>query len=345
MRTIESLSVCLLGAVSVACSPTEPTPEPAAIEVVLGDQQVGAVGETLTLPLLVRVTNRRRGAVGQSLVSYRLTSGAAVLDSMYEDCYPNLGFGDPLPTVTVETNADGYAWVSATPAWFGSITVQAETSDTLVPPAPFTIYVEDRDAELTLANPYDSDVVAGPQRWQDLWVFLTDGSGDAAPDVPVTWAITSGGGELVGSSGCLSSRSTDSVVVRTSFGGSGVSFQPTAFGVTTVEASAHGVASSVTFTFEATTYEIHLFEDYDGVARFLGPDYTSDATVPLGALVEWWNTNTNARIVSTSAPPGGAPFDSGPMSQGDRVQFVPDAVGTWDYVDQVSGAEGTLTAF
>lgn len=50
-----------------------------------------------------------------------------------------------------------------------------------------------------------------------------------------------------------------------------------------------------------------------------------------------------AHIRSTSTPAGGASFDSGSLTEGERFLFVPGVAGTWEYVDQVSGATGTLT--
>lgn len=48
--------------------------------------------------------------------------------------------------------------------------------------------------------------------------------------------------------------------------------------------------------------------------------------------------------MSTSVPPGGAAFDSGGLLWDDRLGFVPGVAGTWECVDQVSGATGTLIA-
>lgn len=49
-----------------------------------------------------------------------------------------------------------------------------------------------------------------------------------------------------------------------------------------------------------------------------------------------------AHFVSTGAAPGGQEFDSGLLETGERFQFVPNSEGTWDFVDQVSGAIGSL---
>jgi hypothetical protein len=48
--------------------------------------------------------------------------------------------------------------------------------------------------------------------------------------------------------------------------------------------------------------------------------------------------------VSTSTPSGGMAFDSGDLTSLETFQFVPNVAGTWNFVDEVSGAEGSLTA-
>jgi hypothetical protein len=81
-----------------------------------------------------------------------------------------------------------------------------------------------------------------------------------------------------------------------------------------------------------------------GTPTFLGPHLTSDAAAPVGGVVEFWNRESTARIVSTSSPAGATSFDSGSLRLDERFQFVPDVAGTWEFVDEVSGARGTLTA-
>jgi plastocyanin len=95
-----------------------------------------------------------------------------------------------------------------------------------------------------------------------------------------------------------------------------------------------------------TALVINLGEESwgDGTPGFFGPAQSADVTVPVGAKVEWVNHFETARIVATVAPPGGTAFDSGGLSQDERFEFVPSVAGTWEYVDLVSGATGTLTA-
>lgn len=341
-----------LGLLGLGCSSSTEPAVPRAVEMILGDGQFGTVGESLALPLLVRVTDKRGDGLGAVEVAFSVTSGTGVLNGILESCFPSSAFGNPLATVPVETNADGYAWVSMVPAWFGTTTVSAEVND--VPPVAFTTDVKaDVGATVEVADPYEQEVIAGPQRIEDFDILVTDGQGRGVPGVPVTWEITSGGGSMRGDVGCSSERTTLALTTRTSgldiqeaAGYSQVAFQATAFGVTTVTASVTGLEGSpLTFTVDATKVEIILSQSAEGETRFLGPEYTAEVKVSTGATVEWWNQESSARITSTSAPAGGGSFDSGLLGPGERFQFVPDVAGTWDYVDQVSGAQGTLTVF
>jgi hypothetical protein len=70
--------------------------------------------------------------------------------------------------------------------------------------------------------------------------------------------------------------------------------------------------------------------------------WTRDTDLP-GMGVEFRNQMPGAHITSSSTPPGGASFDSGPMGPGKRLHFVPDVAGTWKFVDRLSGTEGAFT--
>jgi len=55
-------------------------------------------------------------------------------------------------------------------------------------------------------------------------------------------------------------------------------------------------------------------------------------TIGLGETVRWVNLDgTIHTATSTSVPPGGKGFSSGPMSQGADFTFTPRVVGTWKY--------------
>lgn len=55
-------------------------------------------------------------------------------------------------------------------------------------------------------------------------------------------------------------------------------------------------------------------------------------TIGLGESVRWVNHDgTIHTATSTSVPPGGKSFSSGPMSQGAEFTFTPRVVGIWEY--------------
>ena len=55
-------------------------------------------------------------------------------------------------------------------------------------------------------------------------------------------------------------------------------------------------------------------------------------TIGLGEKVRWVNLDgTIHTATSTSVPPGGKGFNSGPMSQGADFTFTPRVVGIWEY--------------
>ncbi len=106
--------------------------------------------------------------------------------------------------------------------------------------------------------------------------------------------------------------------------------------------------SPVTFAAEATVLVIRLAPTFDcddppGLHGFFGPGGSTDLTVPSGTPVEW-DPFCTAHIVSTSEPIGGKAFDSGRLNPGDRFRFVPDAAGTWEFLDKFSLSTGRLTA-
>lgn len=363
MRTrIQGCSAIALGLSVFACSGTEPTEptRPAAITVVLGDKQLGRVGQSLGLPFMVRVTDTRGVGVGNIPVTWSVTSGDGILNGLFEQCGLGLGVGNPLPSTSVSTDADGFAWVSFMPAWFGPTTVSAEVEGLDRSRVIFTTDATDPRATLAISFQDSQEATAswfsiGSLRIKQFGVVVTDGRGNAVPHVALTWEITAGGGKFVGRDHFCSRIDTNpaTMIARTAgtFGNAGaiLELRPTVFGVTTVTAAVPGMKGSpVTLTFDAKVLEIGVIHLSDSTF-FRDPNFSPDAIVPVGATVEWWNyphtTRTaSARITSTAVPPGGASFDSGNLSEDGRFRFVPGVAGTWKYVDQVSGAMGTLTA-
>jgi len=324
-------------------------PTPDGLEKVQGDGQLGIVGEPLEQTFTVRVTDQRGDAYLGADVAFTVTSGSGVMNRDWERCDPPPGYANPAKTVTVQTTAGGYAWVSMVPAYFGVTTVEAEVVGEVIPSVSFTVEASDPDAAVEVAKPYEQEVIAGPGLDQWLEVFVRDALDNGVPGVPLTWEITSGAGRLRHvSPGCEFDETPTGLISRTSTfqedgyaGLASVKFQAVAFGVTTVTASVAGIESA-TFTVDATAVEIDYYSS-TGDPFFVGPDYSADVSVSIGATVEWSNeTGREIRIVSTSHPAAGAPIDSGPIASRNRFRFVPDVAGTWEFVEKGSGAQGRL---
>jgi hypothetical protein len=84
-------------------------------------------------------------------------------------------------------------------------------------------------------------------------------------------------------------------------------------------------------------------------SNFLVTGGSSDAAVPVGAMVEWvyagWlNSSCTAQIASISAPPGGEQFDSGVIHPNQSFHFLPRVAGTWRFTDKINGGEGSFMA-
>ncbi len=195
-----------------------------------------------------------------------------------------------------------------------------------------------------------------------MWVVVTDGNGAPVPNVSLSWTTPAERGTLLGGCPWTTSWHGASTTLRTLpddptawlYGQPGrhalMTFRPGDFalGATTVTAAVPGADGlTATFAVETTTMVIPLFHGWAGSVYFRGPLLSSTFTVPLGTTVEFRNDVGSsrlkfARIVSTSTPPGGEAFDSGELTTDGRFTFVPRVVGTWLFVDEVSGAAGEL---
>lgn len=190
-------------------------------------------------------------------------------------------------------------------------------------------------AELRIVSGDGLQGKAGEVLTAEFVVRAVDEVGVGVSGVPITWQVVSGSGRFRHYDRLLSvgQGSTDSD------GLARINFEPLALGRSTVEARvATHPGRSVTFTTEATSTVIGIW------LWMVAPDGSSAVTVPVGSRVEWYNWLSTAQVASTSEPPGGSRFRSARLHRGERFEFVPDAVGTWDFFDEVSGIRGTLTA-
>jgi hypothetical protein len=336
-----------------ACSDGPTEPQPLVLTVVSGNNQPGKAGRQLGHPFVVRVADHRGRGVENRTVTWTVEDGEGAFGGL--ETLQEVYCGH-LPTQTARaSDADGIAQVGFMPTAFGPVTVTARVAGA-PDPVTFTTDASDSEALLTIVagthhvgkagdvDETDPDLPMWRLEW--LEVRVTDGQGEPVPHIPVRWVITSGDVEL---RGCRQAGPDSPPTTWTLTGPDGtatVRFRLIAVGTSTVGAVVPGaLPSHVSFTMTATAAVIMLIPDvWGGGTSFVAPDASSAAKVPVGATVEWANFLESAWIVSTSAPPGGASFDSGELGWGDRFEFVPDVAGTWEYVDQVSGATGTLTA-
>jgi hypothetical protein len=236
-----------------------------------------------------------------------------------------------------------------------SLALLACSGDSTAPPPP-----QAQPATIESVSGHDQEGKAGLSLSDPLVVRVTDAHGRGVEGVRVTWTVASGAGELWSEfhgetylcdsiDGCTDER-----------GYSYVRFRPTTTGTLTVTAEVAGLTgSAVTFTTDVPVAVILFGEDLSGPLDhyplplvFMFPDRTSGLTVPVGTPVEWINAGWGvawwapAELVSTSVPPGGEPFEADLSFNNGQpsLRFTPGVPGTWEFVELLSGATGTLTA-
>jgi hypothetical protein len=341
-------------------------PASATLQIVSGNDQPGKAGSDLPEPLVVRVTDATGAGLPGVEVAWTVTSGEGALNGLWTKC-PGIGWAptddlaSPVPTTTVATNASGLAEVSLMPTWFGPVTVTATLPGaTLDRAVSFETDASDPNATLEIVPGY----AAVQEQWYwelmilqtpPLVVAVKDGQGSSVPFVRVNWAVESGDAVL---GSCPDwwpagvSRTTRTRVADDGVSQAAMRVQATGIGSSTVTASVLGVGGSpVAFSLDVTVALIYVDGFLVSEGRFRGPYDNPDVAVPVGTRVEFPIVNPTAHIVSTSSPPGGVSFDSGPLESDWRSAekewfgFVPNVVGTWTFVDQITGATGTVTAY
>lgn len=208
-------------------------------------------------------------------------------------------------------------------------------------------------AAIAIVSGQDQQGKAGEPLPEPFVVRVTDDRGDGVEGVEVTWRVTTGAGHF--GPDLYPTEESSTVSVDTDPDGTArVFFRPAILGTSTVAADVSGL-SPVRFTTDVAVVVILFGPIFDCTPgdpnHFLGPDGTSDVAVPVGTPVEWVYapylvpSTCEARVTSSSEPPGGEPIDSGILTPGERFRFVPAVAGTWEYRDGTNeGADGTLTA-
>ena len=324
--------------------PPEIQPEISDLILVSGDNQQGKVGQMLADPFVVRVIDNEGEGIGDVEVHWTVSSGEGAFQGRWEGCYP-------IQSISTLTDIDGRTQISLMPAVFSTVTVIAEVAG-LENSVVFTADASDPAAKLTLVSGNNQNVFAGlvvRDHIEPFVVGVIDGEGNPVQHAAVEWNIESGHGSF---------RPPGDCSFRTNANGeAAMVFDPRSMGMSVISAAVHGVSGPpVEFDAEAEGVAIGLVELevwWDTYTSFVGFDYNPlswpgfpNATVVswgIGGKVEFWNEIAEAHIISTEVPPGGTSFDSGTLIHGDRFSFVPDAAGSWEFVDTVSGARGWLT--
>jgi hypothetical protein len=308
--------------------PAPLAPASATLQIVSGNDQPGRAGAELPEPLVVRVTGGSGAGVPGVEVTWTVTSGEGALNGLWTKCpgiswAPTEDLASPVPTTTVVTNASGLAEVSLVPTWFGPVSVTARIPGG-GPDRSVAFVTDASDPAATL------EIVPGYAAVQEQWywelmilqtpplvVAVKDGQGSSVPFVRVNWAVESGDAVL---GSCPDwwpagvSRTTRTRVVDDGVSQAAMRVQATGIGSSTVTASVLGVGGSpVAFSLDVAVALIYVDGFVANTGLFRGPDDHPDVVVPVGTRVEFPIVNPTAHIVSTSSPPGGVSFDSGPL--------------------------------
>jgi hypothetical protein len=152
-------------------------PAPAAIAMVRGEGQHAAAGSALSERVIVRVVNRRGRPVEGTLVRFRASPGEGVVDP-----------------AAVVTDADGRArtaWTLGDRPGRQRLLASVERVDSAL---TIEAEAEPQPANTRLAALRDTLAgVVGQLPDSVVGIRVTDSSGRAMPDVPVTWTTLDGG--------------------------------------------------------------------------------------------------------------------------------------------------------
>lgn len=201
------------------------------IKIVGGDKQSGRVGEALTDPLVVQVTDSRDRPVNGVSVAFEFTSG---------------GPGAQIVPATATTDANGKATVQVVlGTTIGPQTGQASvvTQGAKAPAISFTVMAVPENANgIAVASGDDQTGAAGSKLGQPLVVQVTDAFGNPISGVRIDWSVEGGGS--VSDASTTTDDSGLASVERT--------LGPTAGPQSTLASSVGLAGSPVTFTHTAT---------------------------------------------------------------------------------------------
>jgi hypothetical protein len=179
-------TLLLLGLAGLAACENDPTAAgpPARLDVLLGNDQVGTVGQELAQPLVVQVLDEDGKPVRDQLVNFRVTRGGGTVFA-----------GSSL------TNREGIAqerWTLGTVADSQRVEARAvdpETGSALVLATFRAVGTAAGAAGISAVQPTMSGQPGTPMA-DSAAALVRDQHGNPVPGVMVNWAVTSGGGSV-----------------------------------------------------------------------------------------------------------------------------------------------------
>ena len=184
--------------------------------------------------------------------------------------------------------------------------------------------------------------------WLDLTIRVTDAEGSPLHLARIHWGVSGGSGYVEPWDSWLPGNPTASAITETDLDGySHAVFKPTALGPHTVSARAQTVGGDsigvAIFELEATSMLLTVEYCVGSTICFLDPKGGVGPTVPATVEVAWINLSSKVvALTSVSVPEGASGFFSGPLDTDDTFAMIPGVAGIWSYVDEESGASGTL---
>ncbi|HUF25596.1 MAG TPA: Ig-like domain-containing protein [Gemmatimonadaceae bacterium] len=146
---------------------------PAALGIVRGDAQRARVGASPARPIVLRVADSLGNAVADVKVTLAASAGALAEKELRTDS---------AGTVTVDWTLGRAAGVQRITARADGVEKPVEVKATATPAPPANVVFADLPA----------DAPAGRRLSDTVWVTVTDGFGNAVPNVPVVFAIRTG---------------------------------------------------------------------------------------------------------------------------------------------------------
>jgi subtilisin family serine protease len=177
----------MLGPLLVACGGSEPSRTPSDLVLVSGNNQVGAAGAPLALPISVRVNDKSGDPVSGIAVTFAVVAG-----------------GGAVQRASVTTDSRGLAstvWTMGTAVGIAS-TATASAAGVSGSPLSFSATVLAAPASsATLIQGNAQSGVVGQTLPLPVVAEFRDAFGNLASNQPVVWAVTGGGGSVSATSG------------------------------------------------------------------------------------------------------------------------------------------------